>query len=273
MLSILDMINHSLGYFNVNSKLKNQLYTGVGFVGDWYLFYVAIRFFINHAWLRGLLFLLAFGVIMYAIAMNIIYYFTNKTTKLDPSPKIEKLLGGRRVGEEQRKVQPAAPSIPANGLFNNDQILPANIALNEHEQTNLNRVIKQLVEQHLLIVDYSQMSEKDIISYNRKEKKPVSALRPDQTVPYFELVPTGSRLEIYIGVNQMERLAVGHLTSVGLTEVGTARKNYQLFLANVFITDGPEKIAGRSQTTIVQNRSYGLNVKVAYREKSANSRG
>ncbi|WP_137597061.1 DUF6681 family protein [Paucilactobacillus kaifaensis] len=267
MLSFLDMINHSLGYFNVNSKLKNQIYTAVGFVGDWYLFYVAIRFFINHAWLRGFLFMLAFIALMYAVAMNVIYYFTDKTTKLDPSPKIEKLLGGRRVGEENRKVQPVSPNIPANGLFENDQVLPATVAVNEHEQANLNRVVKQLIEHNLLIADYNQMSEKEIINYNRKEKRSVPALRPDQTVPYFELVPTGSRLEVYIGMNQMERLAVGHLTSVGLTEVVTARKNYKLFLANVFITDGPEKIAGRSQTTIVKEHEYGLNVKVAYKTK------
>lgn len=268
MLSFLDMINHSLGYFNVNLKLKNQLYTAVGFVGNWYLLYVAVRLLINHAWFRGILFSLAFLVIMYAIAMNVIYYFTNKTTKWDPSPKIEKLLGGRRVGEEEKKRRTATPTIPANGLFTNDQILPANVKLNVHEQTNLNRVVRQLIEQNLLVTDYDQMSEREIIDYNRQEHRSVPALRPDQTVPYFELVPTGSRLEVYIGVNQMERLAVGHLTSVGLTEVVTARQNYQLFLANVFITDGPEKIAGRSQTTIVRDKAYGLNVKVAYKNKA-----
>lgn len=125
-----------------------------------------------------------------------------------------------------------------------------------------------MIEQNLLVTDYDQMSEREIIDYNRQEHRSVPALRPDQTVPYFELVPTGSRLEVYIGVNQMERLAVGHLTSVGLTEVVTARQNYQLFLANVFITDGPEKIAGRSQTTIVRDKAYGLNVKVAYKNKA-----
>jgi hypothetical protein len=42
MLSILDMINHGLGYFNLNVKLKNRIYTAIGFVGQWYLIYVAV---------------------------------------------------------------------------------------------------------------------------------------------------------------------------------------------------------------------------------------
>lgn len=269
MLSFLDMINHSLGYFNVNSKLKNQIYTVVGFVGDFYLLYVAIRLLQNHVWLRGLLFLLAFIVLMYAVAMNVIYFFTNKTTKLDPSPKIEKLLGGRRVGEYHEQPQHAVPNIPANGLFTNDEILPADVAINNHEQANLKKVVRQLLDNKVLTANYNQMSEREIVNTSRKTKQPIEALNADQTVPYFELIATGSRLEIYIGLNQMERLAVGHLTSVGLTDVDVAQSKFKLFLANVFISGGPSKIAGRSDTPIVQDNPYQLNVKIAYKAKDS----
>lgn len=264
MLTFLDMINHSLGYFNVNSKLKNQIYTVVGFVGDFYLLYVTVRLFQNGVWLRGILFAFAFLALMYAVAMNFIYYFTNKTTKLDPSPKIEKLLGGRRVGEREQEKK-VGPEIPANGLFTNDNILPADVAINNHEQANLRKVVKQLIDNNLLVADYSHLSEKEIVN---DEEEPVPALNSGQTVPYFELVQIGSRLEIYVGMNQMERLAVGHLASVGLTTIETAQKNYQLFLANVFIEGGPVKMSGRSKNALKRDQPYTLSVKVAYKTKS-----
>lgn len=271
MLSILDMINHGLGYFNLNVKLKNRIYTAIGFVGQWYLIYVAVRLLHNGVWLRGVLYLLVFVLLLYFSVLNVLYYFTAKTTKFDISPKIEKLMGGPRK-EDLKKDQAtsAAPMIPANGLFTNDQILPANVAVNEHEQANLKRVVNQLIDAQVLLDDYGALDERQIIRQNRETGEPVPALRPDQPIPYFELVPTGARLEIYIGLNQMERLAVGHITSVGLTEVTTARKNYQLYLANVFISGGPVKIAGRSDATLVSEEPYELNVKVAYKTKPTN---
>lgn len=269
MLSILDMINHSLGYFNVNTKLKSRIYTIIGFIGQWYLLYVAVRLLQNGAWLRGILYLLVFVALLYFSTLNILYFFTEKTTKFDISPKIEKVLGGPRKEEgKHSRRREASPVIPANGLFTNDQILPATVVVNAHERWNLNRVIEQLIDAHVLLNDYDGMDEQEIISQNRQTGDPVPALRPDQPLPYFELVATGTRLEIYVGINQMERLAVGHLTSVGLTEVTTARTNYKLFLANVFISGGPVKIAGRSDSTIVSDEPYELNVKVAYQTKS-----
>lgn len=95
MFSILDMINHALGYVNVNVKIKNQIYIGIGIAGNLYLGYVAIRLMQNGAWLRGILYMLVFLALIYFITLNVIYYFTNKTAKYDLSPKIEKLLGGR----------------------------------------------------------------------------------------------------------------------------------------------------------------------------------
>ncbi|KRM13044.1 DUF6681 family protein [Paucilactobacillus suebicus] len=270
MLSLLDMINHSLGYFNLNVKLKNRLYTVIGFVGQWYLLYVAIRLLQNGKLLRGSLYTIVFILIFYFSVLNIIYYFTNKRSKFDISPKIEKLMGGPRKEDLQQEnnVQNTAPVIPANGLFTDDQILPADVVTNEHEKANLKRVVKQMIEAEVLLNDYNGMSESEIISQNRETGEAIPALRPEQPIPYFELVPTGARLEIYVGINQMERLAVGHITSVGLTEVSTARKNYKLYLANVFISGGPVKIAGRSDSTIVSEEPYDLNVKVAYKTKT-----
>ena len=55
MLTVLDLINHYLGYFTTNSKTKGRIYTVVGAGGVWYLLYLAYRFFVNGRWLRGAL--------------------------------------------------------------------------------------------------------------------------------------------------------------------------------------------------------------------------
>ena len=269
MLTILDMINRSLGYFNVNTKLKNQAYVVVGFFGEFYLFYVAFRLLKNGAYVRGLLFMLAFLALMYFVVLNFIYFFTDKKAKFDISPKIEKLLGGPRLTEAERLAKELGKSsnIPANGLFSNDQILPADVAINDHEQANLRCIVKQLVREDILEADYGRRSEKKILKRSRREDESTQKLVENQVVPYFELVPTGGRLEIFIGLNKMERLAVGHLSSVGLTDVKSAQEDYHIYLANVFITGGPEKFAGRSDTTIEHDRPYELNVKVAYKGK------
>ena len=82
MLTILDMINRSLGYFNVNTKLKNQAYVVVGFFGEFYLFYVAFRLLKNGAYVRGLLFMLAFMELMYFVVLNFIYFYTRRLFRI-----------------------------------------------------------------------------------------------------------------------------------------------------------------------------------------------
>ena len=76
MFSILGMINSYIGYFNMNATLKNRIYTVVGGVGNFYLLYVAYRFFANGFIVRGLLFILAFLALLYFTYLNILYFFT-----------------------------------------------------------------------------------------------------------------------------------------------------------------------------------------------------
>ena len=88
MFSILGMINSYIGYFNMNATLKNRIYTVVGGVGNFYLLYVAYRFFANGFIVRGLLFILAFLALLYFTYLNILYFFTeDRVSKLDISPK------------------------------------------------------------------------------------------------------------------------------------------------------------------------------------------
>ena len=89
----------------MNVKIKNRVYTVVGGIGNFYLLYVAWRFFANGFIGRGLLFILAFLVLLYFTYLNTIYWFTEKKAKWDISPKIENALGikPKDPEEEARK--------------------------------------------------------------------------------------------------------------------------------------------------------------------------
>ncbi|MDO4455410.1 MAG: hypothetical protein Q4B66_01670, partial [Ligilactobacillus agilis] len=89
MVSILSMINSYLSYINLNVKIKNQVYTTLATIGNFYLLYVSYRFFVNGFIVRGLLFILAFLLIAYFAYLNILYYFTkDKKSRYDISPWI-----------------------------------------------------------------------------------------------------------------------------------------------------------------------------------------
>ena len=109
MFTLFDMIRSSLSYVNLSTVLKNRIYTILAGIGNFYLLYVAFRFFQNGFWGRGTLFILAFLVILYFTYLNILYYFTKaKKSKYDISPWIEKVLhiqskDPMTVAEEERK--------------------------------------------------------------------------------------------------------------------------------------------------------------------------
>ena len=95
MLTVIDIINRVLGYFNIADKPKGKAFTWIAFVANFYLLYIAIQ---NLRYpdfrIRGALFMLAFVVFLYFIALNFLYYFTNKTTRFDISPTVENWLLG-----------------------------------------------------------------------------------------------------------------------------------------------------------------------------------
>lgn len=276
MFSILDMINHSLGYVNLSTKVKNRLYVVLAFLGDVYLAYVTTMLLINHSWLRGFLYFLAVVGLSYYLYLNAIYYFLDRTSRFDIlSPWLTKLTGTVRETPEEKDRQRLARlealqrQGASNGLFTDQDVVQATVAIDHHEQENLRAVVDSLVTQNILVADYNGMDADQIIAEYGRTGKPVAALNPGQQPPYFELVhdPLGHRLEIYIGLNQMEKRPVGHITRVGLTEAHVARDRYALYLASVYLTGGPNKIPGRRGTTILTDGDFGLVAQVAYRER------
>ena len=277
MFSFLDMINSSLSYFNLDAKLKSRIYIGIATLGDIYLVYVTFRLFMNHVWWRAFLYLLAMVAITYFLYLNFVYYFLGKTSQLDfLSPRFAKITGQKfdngnssqpSFKAQQQLAQELANN--SNGVFNGADTIPAVVAIDDHEQRNLQEVVDNLLEQGIFVNDYSGLSDQDIIEQYAQTNQPVPALNARSVPPYFELVhdPLRHRLEIYIGMNQMERRAVGHIVKIGLTDASTAHHRYQIYLANLAVVGGPNKIPGRRGSTIMTTADYGLNAQVAYRER------
>lgn len=274
MFSFLDMINSSLSYFNLDVKLKSRIYIGIATLGDIYLVYVTFRLFMNHVWMRAFLYCLAMVAITYFLYLNFVYYFLGRTSKLDYFSLRFAKITGQKFGNTEPKDngQQQLAQVMANqsnGLFTGDNTIPAVVKIDSYEQHNLQEVVNQLVDNGIFANDFNGLDDNQVIDKYSETGKPVQALNTNAVPPYFELVhdKIRHRLEIYIGINQMERRAVGHIIRIGLTDVRDAHQKYRIYLAGLLVTDGPNKIPGRRGSTILTTADYHLQAQVAYRER------
>ncbi|MHC9537316.1 DUF6681 family protein [Dellaglioa sp. BT-FLS60] len=269
MFSLLDLANHYLGFFNVNLKLKNRIYTVLGFMGNWYLLYIASRYFINGYYARGSLFILVFFILLYFVVLNVIYYFTNKTTKFDPSPKIEKLLGGppKQALEENRRHRTQPGYVQTNGLFDSKMMMPATIKSTRNEKVAIQKIAHQMKTFNYSDFDYAGLSDEAIMKEIQNTGKPVSELAQPVAFPFFELKTEGDKMNIYAGMNQIDQQLIGHLTHAGLSDIKTAKDQYDIYLATLTVHGGNQKIAGRS-SVIEETHKFHVKVQIAYKEKA-----
>lgn len=261
----------------MNVKIKNRVYTVVGGIGNFYLLYVAWRFFANGFIGRGLLFILAFLVLLYFTYLNAIYWFTEKKAKWDISPKIENSLGIKpKDPEEEARKKVArmrqAGFVQTNGIFDENQdFLPAEITTSEAELANIQIVADSLKKINYLHLDYDGKSKNTIFKEIKSDGKVRYALgETPQALPYFELKNVEGKLVIYGGINQIESYQLGTVKTIGLMPASEAAKKYHIYLATVVLTGGPFMIAGRS-TAMEDNEPFRIDAKIAYtsREKKA----
>lgn len=261
----------------MNVKIKNRVYTVVGGIGNFYLLYVAWRFFANGFIGRGLLFILAFLVLLYFTYLNAIYWFTEKKAKWDISPKVENALGIKpKDPEEEARKKVArmrqAGFVQTNGIFDENQdFLPAEIATSEAELANIQIVADSLKKINYLHLDYDGKSKNTIFKEIKSDEKVRYALgETPQALPYFELKNVEGKLVIYGGINQIESYQLGTVKTIGLMPASEAAKKYHIYLATVVLTGGPFMIAGRS-TAMEDNEPFRIDAKIAYtsREKKA----
>ena len=272
MLSFLDMVNHYLGYINVSVKLKNRIYTVLGLLGDFYLFYIAVRYLQNGHPFWGLLILFVAIILLYFAFLNGVYYFTQKKAPFDISPKIEKLLGTKPkdADETPRQTAGMGRNIPANGYFDEKKILPGKLSSTPLQQQNINQLAAQLQQNRLLRLDYSGLGDREIMEQVQKDGKPVYASGPGVLIPYFEMQTEDSRLVVYAGLNQADKRPVGTVSTVGLQDVNDVRDQFELYLANATLVGGPFKVLGRT-TLIEQENDFAIAVQLAYKHQSADN--
>lgn len=269
MFSFLDIVNHYLGYFNINTTVKSRIYTLLGLLGDGYLFYVAIRFFQNGYFSRGALFLIvAVGLLYFAIG-NLFYYFTKRQFKFDISPWLSRKLHiapkpQPEVAEMQRV---RAVNMPANGLFDEQHVLPAKLTVSDTDKRNLNTLVTQLMQMGLLKPDYEGRSDRKITEMLRHNGgKPVYAIGLGVMLPYFEMHHEGGQYVIYGGINQAEVVRLGSVHQVGLQSISAADQlAVDFYLASVTVVGGPFKLKGRSEI-IEHPAEYDVAVRVAYKK-------
>lgn len=271
MFTILDMIRSSLNYVNLSTVFKNRVYTILAGIGNFYLLYVAFRFFQNGFWGRGLLFIVAFLVILYFTYLNLLYYFTkSKKSRYDVSPWIEKVLHIQSkdpmtaAEEERREMAPGF--VQTNGIFKDENFLPATVIHSSEQQNHIQQVAAELIRMGYMKVDYQGLSEEEISAKIQATGKPVAGLANPVALPYFELARKGTSLVVYGGLNQIDRQEVATIAEVGLLSAHEAMKRYHLYLATAVITGGPEKINGRTGL-IEKPIPYTIQVQIAYRER------
>ncbi|WP_373719542.1 DUF6681 family protein [Weissella soli] len=265
MLTILDLLNHYLGFFNVNTRWKGKIYTILATVGDFYIAYLAVMFYLNKNFLRGTLLVGAFLVIMYFAILNFVYYFTNKTVKWDISPKVEKYLGTQ---EKKEFGTHQSVYVPANGLYKQNQVLPTTVISDADMQAELQKLADQLLVAGLMHENYNGLSSNEQIALMRVEKiETIYANHPGTPIPYFTVKEERDGLAIYGGVNEMMASRLGRIMSVGLMPIEDALRTYELYPATVTLTGGKGHSIGRSSVIQVQN-PYQIQVELAFKKKA-----
>ncbi|MCV3314849.1 hypothetical protein NVV78_02645 [Pediococcus ethanolidurans] len=276
MFTVIDMINHYLGYINVNVKLKNRIYTIIGFVGNFYMLYLAFRFFENGRWVRGLGFIAVFLIFLYFLIMNIYFYFTTKKAPFDISPKIEKLLGGkpREVAENEnlrqrlnQRERGHRAIVPLTGIFEKNTILPATIKSSQREIHNINQLAEQMIQNNFAMADYEGLSDDEILAHLQESNETeLYAIGQGIPFPHFELREENGEANIYAGMNQMNLYRIGQVVSVGLSNYFEAKQQYQLYLAQAVLIGGQRKFAGRS-SLMTEDSPYGAKIQMAYQKR------
>ncbi|WP_204122501.1 DUF6681 family protein [Lacticaseibacillus mingshuiensis] len=270
MLTLLDLLNRLLGYFNIQDKAKGRAFTIVAFAANFYLLVVAIMNlrYANYR-IYGIVFLISFLVLFYFIVINFIYYFTDKQVPWDISRKVEKLLGGDKahLKETENQLKHQAPLGASNGLFASDKLLPATVSISPAQRENLTALVDTLVQQGSLSLNYQGLDDAMILRVAQETKQPVQALGSGFELPFFDLQARDSTLVVLGGLNALQVSELATVERVGLMPVAAAQKDFSLALAHVFLTGGEEKQLGR-RGLITKRSPYKLVVQLAYTAKN-----
>ncbi|WP_424348740.1 DUF6681 family protein [Latilactobacillus sp. 5-91] len=272
MLSFLDIINHYFGYLNINNRVKNRIFSIICLIGDFYLLYKSIYYFRAQAIGRGVINLIVFLVLLYFAVMNLYFYYRGRNAIVDVSPYVEKALGGDPTAPHPLAGQTAKPKIisqvqPATGLFEEKDLLPAQLEVDSAHQQQLDQLVAQLIEAGYISLNYAGLADADIYEQAQHFQRPIYAIGERVALPFYELKQENGQWVVYGGINAMAKAPLAVIKSVGLTPIQELTDRYQLAIAHTWITGGPHKMAGRSGV-VEGSDPYQLMVQMAYQKRA-----
>lgn len=264
MLTALDIVNRIFGYFNIQDRPKGRVFTIIAFFANFYLLYVAIANLRYEGYrIRGALFLALFVVMLYFIYLNFMYYFTTKKAPADISPKIERALGGSAKARQEAAEAFVQEETPTVGVFDESQLLPTTLLIGSRQQKNIDRLAKHMEDNGVMTLDYQGVSEQMLTEVAQKTAQPVLAMGTPVLVPFFELVQHGKRWIIRGGLNELDATELAEVVTVGLSPIDDAQDKFDLALASVTLSGGPQKEPGRSGLRDAFAK-FTIDAKVAY---------
>ncbi|MCF6514731.1 hypothetical protein GSH19_00825 [Lactobacillus sp. S2-2] len=266
MFTILNIVSQYLSYINIESNIKGRIYTVLGAIGDLYVFYIGYRFTANERYVRGALLLLAAIALAYFCYLNFYYYFSSKQPKFDITPVIYKALKiNPQVQEESKKDQVPYNGL-SNGIFDSQEVMPATIISDHEEKDNLKSIVRDLVDNNIINLNYGNKTDKQISKFlKHSNRNKFYALDEKMIVPYFEM---NHQFELYVGINEAKKYKVGRLKTIGLSNIESIDTDkYQIFISSVILSGGPHKYFGRSEV-VEKNEDFNLEIKVAYKKTS-----
>lgn len=272
MLSLLDIINHYFGYLNINGRVKNRIFSIVCLIGDFYLLYKSIEYFKAAAIGRGVLNLIVFLILLYFAAMNLYFYYRGKNAVIDVSPYVEKALGGDPNAPHPLNGLGAKPKVisqiqPATGLFQEQDLLPAELTMTTAQKNRLTTLVNELIDAGYVSLNYAGLNDQDIYEQAQQFQRPIYAIGERVALPYYELKEENGQWQLYGGINAIAKEPLATIKTVGLTEPQQLATDYQLAVAHTWIVGGPHKIAGRSGV-VEGHDPYQLMVQIAYQKRT-----
>lgn len=277
MFSLFDAINHYLGFFNFNLKLKNQIYTIMGFIGNWYLLHLAIQLFKNQLYLRGFLFALIFLVLLYFSILNLVYYFTSKTVKGDISPHIEKIFGGKPkdadisapISPNPFHTQPGTPVMyDPVGIYDQNNLISATLTSTDAQREVLKHIADHFLETHHIQENYQGLNDQQVTDFLKKSNLiAFDAIGTHALIPSYKIVTEENQLHVYAGLNILDQQLIGSIETVGTFDIHDLQENYQLLTVSCILHGGKCKTIGRSGL-IESIEPYFVEMKIAYQRKT-----
>lgn len=271
MFTILNIVSQYLSYINIESNIKGRIYTVLGAAGDLYVFYIGYRFTINARYVRGTFLLLAAIALAYFCYLNFYYYFSSKKPKFDITPVIYKALKiTPKVQQEEKNNNDKVPyNGLSNGIFDSQEVIPATVASNYEEKENLKLIVRDLIDNKVINLNYGNKTDKQIAKFlKHSNRNKFYALNEKIIIPYFEMNKINHHYELYVGINEAKKHKVGHLKTVGLSNIELIDTDkYNIYISSVILVGGPHKYFGRSQI-VENNEDFKLEIKVAYKKTS-----